>query len=89
MLDLDQSFLANDPSNWDEDHSFQDAMHKVKDLAVVNDRAERGIALIQEFNKKLTTGEEQLQFLLQVVSEHRRQFPDCNKKTLVAKCGNE
>jgi len=53
-------------------------------LAVVNDRAERGIALTQDFDKKLTKGEEELQFLLQIVSEHRHQFQDCNKFTLMA-----
>lgn len=54
-------------------------------LAVVNDRAERGVALIQEFNKRLTKNEDQLQFLLQVVSEHRRQFPSCVKHQIVEK----
>ncbi|KAG0725682.1 hypothetical protein GWK47_038130 [Chionoecetes opilio] len=44
--------------------------------AVVNDHAERGVALIQEFNGSLTKDEEQLQFLLQVVADHRKAFPD-------------
>jgi len=57
---------------------------QLKGLAVVNDRAERGVALVKEFNQHLTKGEEELQFLLQVVSEHRRQFPDCKKSTLLA-----
>ena len=78
LLRLPQAFLAKDPSEWAEEDSFQKASHIIQGLAVVNDRAEHGVALIQEFNKKLTTGEEQLQFLVQVVSKHRRQFPDCN-----------
>ena len=89
LLGLPLTFLSKDPSQWDEDESFKQALHIVKGLAVVNDRAERGVALIQEFNKKLTIGKEQLQFLLQVVSDHRRQYPDCNKKTLMAKCAKE
>ena len=53
----------------------------------VNDRAERAVALVQDFNKTLARGEEQLQFLLQVVSEHRKIFPDCKKSTLIPKTG--
>jgi len=89
LLVLPQAFLTKDPSEWEKEESFLEALKIVKGLAVVNDRAERGVALIQEFNKKLTRGEEQLQFLLQVVSDHRRQFPDCNKKTLMAKRAKE
>ena len=72
------TFLAMDPSEWDEEETFQEALRIINGLAVVNDRAERGVALIQEFNKKLTSGEEQLQFPLQIVSDHRRKFPDCS-----------
>ena len=73
-----------DPSEWDEEEAFREALCIINELAVVNDRAERGVALIQEFNKKLTSGKEQLQFLLQVVSDHRHKFPDCSKRTLMA-----
>lgn len=85
LLKLPETFLSKDPSDWHDDPSFQEALGVVKGLAVVNDRAERGVALIQDYNKKLTRGEEQLQFLLQVVTDHRRQFPDCSKKTIVSK----
>ena len=54
-------------------------------MKVVNDHAERGVALIQEFSGLLTRDEDQLQFLLQVVHEHRKAFPDSNKKTLTGK----
>jgi len=54
----------------DDDKDYQYALQVVRALAVVNDRAERAVVLIQDFNKKLTKGEEQLQCLLQVVSEH-------------------
>ena len=84
LLRLPETFLAKDPSEWEEDESYQQGMETLKGLAVVNDRAERGVALIQDFNKTLTKDEDQLQFLLQVVSEHRRRFPDCTKRTLAA-----
>src|SRR6218665_3238536 len=83
-LGRSQTFLAMDPSEWDEEETFQEALRIINGLAVVNGRAERGVALIQEFNKKLTSGEEELQFLLQIVSDHRRKFPECSKRTLMA-----
>lgn len=84
MLRISCAFLTQDPSNCLEDNSYLQALKVVRGLAVCNDRAERGVALIQDYNKKLTTGEEQLQFLLQVVVDHRRRFPDCNKATFLA-----
>ncbi|KAK0059918.1 hypothetical protein Bpfe_010777 [Biomphalaria pfeifferi] len=83
LLQLQTSFMSKDPSEWDEDETYQCALRTVKRLAVVNDRAERGVALIQDYNKKLTKDEEQLQFMLHVVSEHRRLFPDCSKSGLM------
>ncbi|KAK0062645.1 DNA repair protein RAD51 3 [Biomphalaria pfeifferi] len=83
LLQLQTSFMSKNPSEWDEDETYQCALRTVKGLAVVNDRAERGVALIQDYNKKLTKDEEQLQFMLHVVSEHRRLFPDCNKSGLM------
>jgi len=80
LLQLPTSFLLKDPLSWKDDEEYQ----FVKRLAVVNDRAERGVALIQQFNKHLTK-REQLQFLLQVVIDHRRQFLDCKKSTLLSK----
>jgi hypothetical protein len=82
-LQLPVSFLSNEPSEWCEDETYKTAMTIIKGLAVVNDRAERGVALIQDFNKKLTKDEDQLQFMLQVVSEHRRLFPDCRKSGIM------
>ena len=84
---LPDEFLAKDPSLWGEDESFTVASKIVKSLAVVNDRAERGVALIQNFNKKLTRGEDQLQFLLQVVADHRRLFPNCTKRNIMDRTG--
>lgn len=54
-------------------------------LSVVNDTAERGVKLMQDFHGLITAEEEQKQFLLRCVQEHRRIFPDCNKKTLKRK----
>ena len=77
------SFLEIDPSRWNENLDFQSAREVMKGLCVVNDHAERGVALIQQYNKVLTKDEEQLQYLLQVVADHRRSFPDSRKSVLL------
>ena len=50
-------------------------------MRVVNDIAERGVALMDEYNKLHTTDEEQKQFLLLVVKEYHQWYPDSSKKT--------
>ncbi len=56
----------------------------IKSLNVVNDRAECGVALIQEYSGLLTHDEMQLQFLLQVIETHRKMYPDSVKMTVSA-----
>jgi len=51
-------------------------------LRVVNDTAERAVKLMHDFNGLITTEEEQKQFLLRCVQEHRKLYPDCKKTTL-------
>jgi len=52
-------------------------------MKVVNDCAERGIALVEEYNSSLTKDEEQKQFLLRLVELHRKQFPVATKATMM------
>ena len=72
------------PATWLELEDFQTVAAFVQGIVVISDHAERGVPLIQESNRSLTKDEEQLQFLLQVVSHHRAQFPDSKKKTVAA-----
>ena len=44
-------------------------------IPVVNDLAEHGVALIEQFNSNHTTDENQLQYLLGVVENHREIYP--------------
>jgi len=53
-------------------------------MRVVNDIAERGVSLMEEYNKLHTTDEEQKQFLILVVKEYRQLYPNHSKKTLSA-----
>lgn len=51
---------------------------------MVNDFAERGLALMQAYNLALTKDEDQRQFLLQVIEDHRKRYPDARKSTVTA-----
>ena len=84
LLGLETDFLSKDPAYWEEEPSYNAASRRIKSLHVVNDFAERGVALMQEFNLALTKDEGQKQFLLQVVEDHRRRFSNANKSTVTA-----
>lgn len=52
-------------------------------MKTVNDIAERGFALVQEFNKLHTKDEDQFQYLLQNVKDFRQKYPDSKKSTFL------
>ena len=79
-LDLPSEFLNDDLADWDSIECFCKACDIVKNVQVVSDNDERGVALMNGYNKLITNNEEQKQYLLQAVSEHCCQFPDCAKK---------
>lgn len=87
LLDKDgqqkaQSFLSKPVALWTEDSIFQEMKQSVKLLKVVNDCAERGIALIRSYNNTLTINEDQKQYLVKLVSRHRKLFPIPTKAAL-------
>ena len=71
-LEQPTTFLTTvDPNKWTENEEFQQAVKFVKRLRVVNDIAERGVKLTQDFDCSITKNEEQKQFLLQIVSTNK------------------
>jgi len=50
VLDLSQEFLTEDPSTWAQNTTYIVAEETAKSLTVTNDMAEKGVALIQEYN---------------------------------------
>ena len=52
-------------------------------MAITNNYAERGIALIESFSGHFAKDDEQLHFTLQVVADHRKKFPEFSKQTLL------
>lgn len=84
ILELNSKFLTEvDPEQWEENEDFRKAKQCAQSLRVVNDIAERGVKLIQDFNSSITKNEEQKQYLLHVVSEHRARFPEPRKSALL------
>ncbi|GBM51650.1 hypothetical protein AVEN_43279-2-1, partial [Araneus ventricosus] len=84
-LNIDISFLNISPDLWDRDDSYLKSQEIFQNLRVVNETAERGVKLMQDFNGLLTIHEEQKQFLLQCAEDRRKQYPDCKKATLKRK----
>ena len=72
-------FLKKDPSEWKDDTSFQSSQQSLCGITTVSDFTERGVALIQDYNVMLTKGEQQRQYLLQVMDWHHCQYPDTKK----------
>jgi hypothetical protein len=81
---IQTSFLMNCPSTWANDENFQRGLHIVKNLSVVNDVAERGVKLISEYQNILSNDENEKQYILQIVQEHRKLFPNVCKSSLGA-----
>ncbi|GBP11189.1 hypothetical protein EVAR_6014_1 [Eumeta japonica] len=50
---------TKEPRLWEEDEDYKASREIVRSMRVVNDIAERGVALIEEFNKIITSDEEQ------------------------------
>nr|CAH7719255.1 unnamed protein product [Callosobruchus chinensis] len=79
-LKIDDSFLNADPNTWASNASFLHAKTIIYMLKAVNDTAERAVKLMQDFHGLITVEEEQKQFLLRCVQEHRNIYPDCKNK---------
>ncbi|CAG9783921.1 unnamed protein product [Diatraea saccharalis] len=78
-LQIIDSFLGEDVSSWNNNVALLETKKRISRLKVVNDTAERAVKLMQDFNGLITAEEEQKQFLLRCVQEHRNLYPDCKK----------
>ena len=90
ITELDKNIYKKfsvDPASWDENILYLHAKETMNNLKVVNDTAENGVKLMQDFNGLLTADEEQKEFILRCGQDHRTQYPDCLKNTLKRKLG--
>ena len=81
IMRLPCDFLEIDPVSWAARADYQAAKTIGDSLKVVNDIAERAVALARDFNGSLSRDSEQQQFLLQVVEHHRKEFPVPTKRS--------
>lgn len=82
-LEIPESLLETDITQWNCKKEYEDAKRRIQSLEVVNDNAERGIALIKTYNSKLSTDENQKQYILQLVEEHRKMYKSPNKSDVI------
>lgn len=75
--------MNKDVDHWNEEEDYKKSKEIVQSMRVVNDTAERGVALMEEYNKLHTTDEEQKQFLLLLIKQFRQKYPDRKKSTLI------
>lgn len=83
ILEINTQFLSLDPKLWPENHNYLDGLRKVGNMKVVNDIAERCVSMMSDFNNSITNNEEQKQYLLQVVENHRKNVPMASKSTII------
>jgi hypothetical protein len=76
-----QEWLQTPVKMWELFSDYRKFKDYVSNVSVVNDLAERGMHMITEFASKCENKEER-EALLQVVEQHREEFPDFSKKTL-------
>ena len=83
-LGLDVTILSGtDPKTWEEIAEFRYTKAIVKSVKVINDTAERSVALMSTFNQSITKIESEMQKLIQVVEDNRKRIPDCHKSILM------
>ena len=81
----EMNFLRFASHRWQEFQGFERFQKVVGGLKVVNDAAERGVRLMEEYKDILTTDPEQRKMILHGVEYFRKSVPDFKKSTLAKK----
>ena len=74
--------MKEDPETWSDNPLCCELQQSVAKLRVTTDTAERGVALMQEYNGLRTKVEDHTQFILQVVAQHRQLLPSITKAAI-------
>ena len=80
---LPDDFFEFPADQWKHQSRFDDAKSFISSMAITNDHAERGIALIESFSGQFKKGDEHFQFASEVVADHCKKFPEFSKQTLL------
>jgi hypothetical protein len=65
---IKDDFWSVPTNQWDECADYVEGQEKIKQLKVVNDSAERGVRLLEEYNQSITKDEIQKQYVFKVSS---------------------
>ena len=84
ILSLSQEWLHVNPEKWGEFETYNVAKEFVRTVKVVNDTAERGVKIAEDFARILTKDDDMRNLILQGVEQNRKSFPDFKKSTLDA-----
>jgi len=82
LLGHNADWFKQSPAEWAKDEEFKEANTILRNLKVVNDPAERAIKMITEYASSITHNEEEKQYLLQIVENHRNLIPVVKKSVL-------
>lgn len=83
-IHIDPDFLQEaNPENWKKYESFNNALKLCESLSVVNDSAERAVALGQQYNTFATDKENQRQAVLTNVFNNRKQMKHLTKTEII------
>ena len=81
--DANMNWLSQPVSSWDKNDNFNELATAIRNLKVVNDCAERGVKLIEDYAKCITKNENSRQDLLQLVEKERKELKNVNKLSLI------
>ena len=81
-MGLNMNFLNYNPDVWKNLECYKESLEVVKSLQVVNDRDERSVSLIKEYNLFGSRNEEQIQAICQSVNVLRKFSPGFTKENL-------
>jgi hypothetical protein len=85
LLKFDTEFLLHsNPKLWNNSKINLEMKEVVDHIRVVNDSAERAIALATTYNDKLTKDESEKQQVIQVAADNRKRLPNADKKTIAS-----
>lgn len=85
ILEIEPDFLDKDAKDWSTDRSYLKALEAIEGLTVINDSAERAVALAKDFGTGRTKDEKQVQKIFHSVSHARKMFPIRTKRAYIAK----
>ena len=81
LLDCEGDWLNLPPGQWDQSQEFNMMANIVKNIAVVNDAAERGVKDIQEYADAAQDGSCRERIVL-VANSHRAKLPSFQKNEM-------